>query len=86
MKFIPKSQRQAMYCHSMPGTSAFDFRVIVGSADLRFELWVGGREWLGNHEAISMQWDGANSISYIVLLELGWVLEKQQRINHVIGS
>jgi hypothetical protein len=35
----------------------FDIRVIVGPADLRFELWFGGNKFSGNHEPISVAWD-----------------------------
>ncbi|CAG9951202.1 unnamed protein product [Clonostachys rosea f. rosea IK726] len=35
----------------------FDIRVIVAPADIRFELWFGGRKWSGNHEPILVTWD-----------------------------
>ncbi|KAK6853859.1 hsp70 family chaperone [Apiospora arundinis] len=35
----------------------FDVRAIVAPADLRFELWVGGRKFSGNHEPIKVTWD-----------------------------
>ncbi|KAF4456804.1 hypothetical protein F53441_1155 [Fusarium austroafricanum] len=37
----------------------FDVRVIVAPADLRFELWFGGKKFSGNHQPISVQWDAA---------------------------
>lgn len=37
----------------------FDVRVIVAPADLRFELWFGGRKFSGNHEPVAVKWDEA---------------------------
>jgi len=39
----------------------FDVRVIVGPADLRFELWFGGQRFAGNHEPIAVSWDDLGS-------------------------
>lgn len=35
----------------------FEVRVIVAPADLRFELWVGGQKFSGNHDPITVKWD-----------------------------
>ena len=40
---------------------AFDIRVIVAPADLRFELWFDGRKFSGNHEPIGIKWDAAGA-------------------------
>jgi len=34
----------------------FDIQVHVAPADLRFELWFGGRRFSGNHEPIKVTW------------------------------
>ncbi|KXX80591.1 Chaperone protein HscA [Madurella mycetomatis] len=35
----------------------YEVRVIVAPADLRFELWLGGQKFSGNHEPIAVTWD-----------------------------
>ncbi|KAI8665892.1 hypothetical protein NCS57_00812100 [Fusarium keratoplasticum] len=37
----------------------FEIRVIIAPADLRFELWFGGRRSSGNHELIKVTWGSA---------------------------
>ncbi|KAM4054455.1 Hsp70 family chaperone [Hirsutella rhossiliensis] len=37
----------------------FDVRVIVGPADLRFELWFDGQKFSGNNRPISVSWNEA---------------------------
>jgi hypothetical protein len=39
----------------------FDMRVLVGAADLQFELWFGGEKFSGNHEPITVDWDKAGA-------------------------
>ncbi|OAQ94032.1 Hsp70 family chaperone [Purpureocillium lilacinum] len=40
---------------------AFDIRVIVAPADLRFELWFDGQRFSGNHEPVGIKWDAAGA-------------------------
>jgi hypothetical protein len=39
----------------------FEVKVIVDSADLRFELWFGGQKFNRNHEPLSIDWDEEGS-------------------------
>ncbi|KAG6003042.1 hypothetical protein E4U21_002431 [Claviceps maximensis] len=42
----------------------FEVRIAVEAADLRFELWLGGERFSGNHEPIGVEWDaeGARNV------------------------
>ncbi|KAG5937625.1 hypothetical protein E4U53_008167 [Claviceps sorghi] len=35
--------------------------IVVASADLRFELWLGGERFSGNHEPIGVAWDAGDA-------------------------
>lgn len=39
----------------------FTIRVIVGPADLKFELWFKGRRYNRSHDSIKIQWDAAGA-------------------------
>ncbi|KAH8657847.1 hypothetical protein BX600DRAFT_415644 [Xylariales sp. PMI_506] len=43
---------------------AFDIKVIVAPADLRFELWFGGEKFSGNHEPVTVTWDPVGARSH----------------------
>ncbi|KAH7123083.1 hypothetical protein EDB81DRAFT_913210 [Dactylonectria macrodidyma] len=42
----------------------FEVRVIVGPADLNFELWFAGQKFSGNHEPIAVQWGSGPNMKY----------------------
>jgi hypothetical protein len=41
--------------------ATFTLRVIVGPADLKFELWFKGMKYNRNHEPVKIQWDQAGA-------------------------
>jgi hypothetical protein len=41
--------------------ATFTVKVIVGSADLKFELWFKDKRYTGTHDPISVEWDSAGA-------------------------
>ena len=39
----------------------FEVRAIVAPAEIRFELWFGGKKFSRNHEPIKVTWDDAGA-------------------------